>query len=414
MRDRDLYAQILGIARPWKVVDVKLDNESREVVVTVSWAGGKARCPECKTECGRHDHRTRRWRHLDTCQYRTILEADVSRVSCPDHGVLQVDVPWSEPGSRFTALFESLVIDWLKETSLSAVARHLGMTWDELNGVMQRAVVRGLRRRKAQEPEFLTVDETSFQKRHEYVTVVADMVSGGVLDVQDGHGFDSLCRFYRSLDPAVLEGIQGICMDMSPAFISATMMCVPDAEAKIAFDKFHVAKNLGEAVNEVRKVEHRSLQQSGRSLLARTKYVWLQNPNNMKDATLAKLDLLKDSTLKTARAWAIKEMAMSLWGYWSAGWARKAWEKWYAWAIRSQLEPIKKAARTIKAHLYGILNAITMRVTNALAESLNSKIQRVKRLACGFRNRDRFRAAIYFHLGKLNLYPEVLATYTKS
>jgi transposase len=110
--------------------------------------------------------------------------------------------------------------------------------------------------------------------------------------------------------------------------------------------------------------------------------------------------------LKTARAWAIKEHARSLWDYVSPAWAKKAWKKWIGWALRSRLEPIKKVARMVRTHLQGILNAVVLGATNATAESLNAKIQHVKRMACGFRNRERFRNAIYFHLGSLDLYPE--------
>lgn len=134
-----------------------------------------ARCPECDAAGPRHDARRRNWRHLDTCQMKTILTAEISRVSCSTPGVLQMSVPWAVKGSRFTALFEALVIDWLKSAPVSVVASRLGLTWDQVDGVMQRAVDRGLARRKERLPARLGVDETSFQKRHEYVTVVHDL-----------------------------------------------------------------------------------------------------------------------------------------------------------------------------------------------------------------------------------------------
>lgn len=86
-------------------------------------------CPQCSQPVARYDTRRRTWRHLDTCQYQTRLTAEVPRVNCPEHGVHQVPVPWSEPNSRFTVLFESLAIDWLREASLSAVSRRLHLTW---------------------------------------------------------------------------------------------------------------------------------------------------------------------------------------------------------------------------------------------------------------------------------------------
>ena len=115
---------------------------------------------------------------------------------------------------------------------------------------------------------------------------------------------------------------------------------------------------------------------------------------------------LRDSRLKVSRAWAIKEAAMLLWGYVRRGWAERMWKRWYQWAIRSRLEPIKRVARMIKNHLDGVLNAIVSGVTNARLEGLNTMIQWLKRSARGFRSRDRFRAAIYFHLGGLDLYPD--------
>ena len=123
MRDKDLYATILGITAPWLVRDVDLRAEAQEVEVFIEYdATQELACPECGTAAVRHDARRRTWRHLDTCQYRTTLTAEVPRVKCPKHGVRQVAVPWSERGSRFTAMFECLAIDWVREASVSAVA----------------------------------------------------------------------------------------------------------------------------------------------------------------------------------------------------------------------------------------------------------------------------------------------------
>src|SRR5215211_541354 len=114
MRDRDLYARIIGIEKPWSVADVRLNEKARTVEVVIGF-DGPATCPECGTSCPQYDRRERRWRHLDTMQFGTYLIAEVPRIECEEHGVRQVKVPWSEAGSRFTALFEAVVIDWLKE-----------------------------------------------------------------------------------------------------------------------------------------------------------------------------------------------------------------------------------------------------------------------------------------------------------
>jgi transposase len=122
MKDTQLYSQILGIGKPWKVTDVKVSLADDEVEVTVVHGGGKLACPQCGKKCPGYDKRPRRWRHLDTCQLKTLLVANVPRVECAEHGVVTVSVPWSEPGSGFTALFEALVINWLKAASISAVS----------------------------------------------------------------------------------------------------------------------------------------------------------------------------------------------------------------------------------------------------------------------------------------------------
>lgn len=408
MRDKELYQRILGIEAPWTVTEVEVDLKDRrhgEVRVHVAGSAQRWACPECAELCPGYDHLPRRWRHLDTCQYPTILLAQVPRVECPAHGVRQVAVPWGEPGSRFTALFEALVIDWLKEASIAAVARQLGLTWHEVDGVMARAVRRGLRRRSRKLPQRLGVDETSFQRRHEYVTVVIDHDAKVVSHVADGRGRECLDSFYREHPAAEREAVVSVTMDMWAPYIESTREHIPGAATKIAFDKFHVAQHLGSAVNQVRRQEYRDLHDEGNEQLKKTKYLWLRNPDEFTAEAWERFEPLRRSNLKTARAWAIKEFAMALWSYRYRGWARQAWQRWYSWAIRSRLEPIKKVARLVQRHLEGILTAVIRGITNARAESVNAKIQWLKYTARGFRNRSRFRDAIYFHLGGLDLYP---------
>jgi transposase len=406
MRDRDLYAQILNLRAPWTVADVELDLKGQEVRVRLETAADAALlCPECGRTCTRYDGRERRWRHLDTCQLRTVLVAAVPRVNCEEHGVHQVKVPWAEPGSGFTAMFEALAIDWLREASIKAVANVLRMSWDEADGIQSRAVARGLARRERVAPTQIGLDETSFQKRHEYVTVLTDRSTGAVVHVADDRKQATLEAFLDTLTPEERASIESVAMDMWGPYIAALKVKVPEAERKIAFDKFHVASHLGDGVNEVRRQEHRALLAEGDATLTRTKHLWLQNPANMTPKRWEEFAALRESSLKTARAWALKETAMGLWRYRSLTWAKKAWKAWLGWALRSRLEPMREKARMIRKHLWGILNAVVTGTTNALAESVNAKIQWIKRLACGFRNRERFRNAIYFHCGGLDLYP---------
>lgn len=307
------YEQLIGLRAPWRVESVELSHEDQEVRIRVAAKERpKLRCPECGRVCGRYDARERRWRHLDTMQYRTILIASVPRANCETHGVRQIEVPWSEPGGRFTSLFEALAIDWLLDASISAVAAQLGLTWDQVAGIQQRAVERGFRRRRRCPPYQIGVDETSFARRHEYVTVVSDLEDGCVLHVGDDHRRDTLEAYYKGLGSRVCANLDVVVMDMWGPYVNATKTYVPDAESRIVFDKFHIAKNLGDAVDQVRKKENRGLRERGDTRLVGTKYLWLRNPHKMNRSQLLDFGRLRYSRLKVARAWAMKEAAMSL------------------------------------------------------------------------------------------------------
>ena len=408
MQDRDLYAKLLGLEPPWEVVDVDISMEDHAVQVFVALrAGAPTPCPACRKRCPRHDTRTRSWRHLDTMQYKTMLVAEIPRIDCPTHGTRQVKVPWAGPRSRYTALFECLVIEWLQHGSIKAVAELLAMSWDQVAGIMARAVDRGLTRRELSVPKVVGVDETSFQKRHEYVTVVCDPEQATVLFVSDGRSADSLSGFFDGLTAADRAGIDAVAMDMSGAYLSAVTRALgPDANERIVFDKYHLASLLGNAVNTVRRDEHKALLEQHDERLKGTRHLFLMNPGHMSRAQWAGLKLLISSNLKVARAWAIKETFMDAFAVRQPTRAEPALKEVLAWMSRSRLAPIVRAGRTIRRHFDGVMNAILSGITNATAEAINSRIQWLKKQAAGFRSRERFRQAIYFHLGGLDLYPD--------
>ena len=208
-------------------------------------------CSVCGVLCGVYDHRPRRWRHLDTCQLQTVIEASVPRVSCPEHGVLQVRVPWAEEGSGFTALFECMVISWLQAANISAVSALVGLSWDEVDGIQQRAVDRGLSRRQTQPVAHVAIDETSFQKRHEYMSVITDRERGVVLEVLEDRTKEHISSWLILQGTAQLSAIKSVSMDMWPAFINSFLEHVPEAKEKICFDRYHIASYFGNAVRVI-------------------------------------------------------------------------------------------------------------------------------------------------------------------
>jgi len=406
--DRALYQTILGLQAPWGVERVELRVEPGEVEVWVAAEAGTSHaCPDCAAVSAIHDHVERRWRHLDTCQFRTVLCARVPRVRCATHGVRTTRVPWAEPGSRFTLLFERLAIAWLREATPTAVARRLGLSWDEARGIMARAVRRGLARRQPTVVPYLGIDEKSFLKRHQYVSVVVDLDAARILHVADERKAVSLVEYFGALDEAQRTGITAIAMDMWEPYRATVRAHVPDADAKIVFDKFHVLQHVNVAVDTVRKQEHKALAAAGASPLTRTKSAWLRHPANFSATAWREFAALRSSSLQTARAWAMKESLRRLWDYTYVGAARTFFRRWYGWAMRSRLEPMKKVARLLNTHLDNILTYLTHPITNAVTEGLNAKIQWIKYSARGYRNRDAFKMAIYFHCGGLDLEPRL-------
>jgi len=407
MEDRELYRRILGIESPWQVSSVDLQLPSREVHVFLSHADlAHWPCPECGAPSKLYDHQPeRQWRHLDTCQYHTILHAEPPRSQCPTHGVRVVKLPWAEPSSRFTALFEALAIAWLKAASQKAVAEELGLSWDEIHGIMDRAVRRGLQRRQAEPVRHLGVDEKAFRKGHKYLTVVNDLIRGRVLYVAEDRKQASLDGFWATLSEPQREGIEAVAMDMWDPYVESVRAHVTDADRKIVFDKFHVAQHLSKAVDDVRRKENKALRAQGDDRLVGTRYDWLENPVHKDAKERREFAALRNSELKTARAWALKETAMGLYSYTYEGPARKYFLRWYNWAVRSRLSPIKDVAGTLKRRFENIITYLKHRITNAASESINAKIQWVKYTARGFRNKQNFINAIYFHCGNLDLAP---------
>lgn len=150
MQDRELYRQLLGLKEPWEVSEIEVDFEGMKVDIWVTWPPAKeAPCPECGRGSAIYDHRDeRQWRHLDTMQFQTIIQCRIPRVKCSEHGVKSIEIPWAEPGSRFTALFERLAIDvllaCLNQTKAKGLLR---LSWDEVHHIQEKAVSRGLNRR---------------------------------------------------------------------------------------------------------------------------------------------------------------------------------------------------------------------------------------------------------------------------
>jgi len=312
-------------------------------------------------------------------------------------------VPWAGSGSRYTLLFEVFVLSWLKISTVDAVRKQLKLSWNAVDNIMQRAVKRGLaRRKKPQSAHHLCVDEVSFKKGYQYVTVISD-TQGQALELRDDRGVESLAGYLRSLGDRQIESIKTLSMDMNPAYISAARIHLPGAVEKIAFDHFHVAKMLCAVVDKTRQSEMKTIPLQTRKAAHRSRYLWLYGSKNRHGRRAERLGIAQQVLSETSWCWAMKELARELWSRRYDEHSRRLWLEWIAMAKEVGIPLLTSAARTLRKRLYGILNAMKYRVSNGNAESLNSKIRLLRIKARGYRNRERFKLAVMFHYGRLNI-----------
>lgn len=407
MDEKQVFKNLLGLTRPWYVSLVEIDAQKHRVDVWIEHERNIVfACPECGKHCSIYDHAAERvLRHLNAFEHETFLHIRLPRVRCAEHGVRLILSDFGENNSAMTYAFESHLIAMAQECSIEGVGRLCNVSWDSGWNVVERAVARGRDRKPFRLPERMGVDEKSIAKGHKYESLVYDLDCGTVEYVCDNRRQESLESYYRMFTQEELTQVKVVTMDMWDPFIAATRAYVPNAESKIVFDRYHVMRYTVDAVDKVRKQEHAILRKNGDETLKGTKYLWLWSQENMPEYRKGEFEELRSKDLRVCRAWAIKENLRHLWDYRYEKCMRDYFDKWYWWATHSRLAPVKKAAATLKAHIDNIVTYAKHRITNALGESVNAKIEKAKRMACGFRNRDHYKTAIYFHCGGLDLFP---------
>ncbi len=401
MKSTDFYRQILGLNAPWSVSNVDLDMTANRVVVRVEVdRSTKWFHPDTREPATLHKWTDRRWRHLDTCQFETIIEASVPSVKYRDGSIEEVAVPWADRYQRFTKLMEQAVIIWLQACgNVDKVAATMRLDWQTVNRIMERAVERGLLRREDEVITKVGVDEKSFRRGHVYASILNDLESNRVWDLVEGRTTQNARELFETLSEEQREGVEAVAMDMWAAFEHAATELLPNAD--IVHDKFHVSAHLNKAVDDVRKEEHRELMSAGDDTLKKSKYLWLRNfPDLRCEPTFQEL---YNANLKTSKAWRFKEAFTAFWDYTYQAPAENFFRDWWRSVKRSKLEPLKKVADMLANRLWGLLNYLKHRITNAASEGMNSLVARVIANARGLRSFRTLRVRVLFFLGKLDL-----------
>jgi transposase len=404
MNLNQFFTTALKLQKPWHVAKVYYTEEEHLLQLSLDFdRGSRFACPECGVECPVHDTVEKTWRHLDFFEDRAYLIVRIPRISCENHKVLQVIPPCVRPGSGFTLLFEKLALGLTKDMTVAAVGAHLRehdtRIWRIIQGYVKKA------RENVDMSSVISIgcDETATRRGHDYITIFADMDERKVLFATPGKDADTIGTFAQDFieHGGKPKNVWSASIDMSPAFINGMTEHFP--KAKITFDKFHVVKLVSEAVQETRREEQRQSPEHYK-LLKGSHFSLLKNETNRndKDNERIKSITLSKLNLKTAKAWRMKETFRNVYGMKGRTGVRGL-EKWCAWAIRSRLPAMECAAKTIRRHWDGVIQYFHSSVTNAVLESINSRIQVARSRARGYRNKSYMIDMLYLIAGKLDL-----------
>ena len=413
-----LFTAALGLQTPWIVSSVELDTAKRRIDFQVSCGTKRLACPACGApDQGIHDRTPKSWRHLDFFQFEAWLHADVPRVACTACAkTTLLEVPWARPGSGFTLLFEALALSLCQELPVAQAADLLRVSGKRLWRRIAHYIGEARAKDDMSGVRLIGIDETSVKRGQNYITVVHDLDARRLLFATAGRDHSTVLDFAADLQAhgGEAEQIEHVCMDMSAAFAKGVREALP--QAQVSYDRFHVVALAQEAMDEVRRSDMRERPHAVRAALgghAKTLkgLFWgmRKNPEGWSQRQCDAMHGLQRSNLASARAWrlkmALREVYARAVASNDANLAESELRKWLSWARRCRLEPFKKLASTITAHLGGVLRGMLAGRSNAYVEAMNGLLQNAKRAARGFRTTENFIAIAYLRMSKLKHLP---------
>ena len=396
----DLFQLALNITSPWFIRTVDFCSDKKRLDIHIDFKRGSTFTDDDEPEkpYKAYDTVEKTWRHLNFFEHECYLHARVPRIKKTDGKVKLVTVPWGGVMSGFTLLFEALLFQLCKTMPVHNVAQLTKVSdhrlWRMLDIYIEKAKIS----EDFSDIKVVGMDETSVAKGHDYITLFVDLKEKKTLHISDGKGSNTIVGFVDELENkgGSRENITDISCDMSPAFIKGVRENLP--EANITFDKFHILKIINEGVDKVRRAEVKD-----NPLLKGTRYIFLKNDVNLTERqkrTKEELSL-PSLNLKSIRAMNIRESFQQIYNGETVEEFEALLKKWYYWVSHSQLAPMIKAGKTIKAHWDGVLRWKESQINNGILEGLNSVLQAAKRKARGY-GRRHFKTIAFLLTGKLD------------
>ncbi|MCF6355452.1 MAG: ISL3 family transposase [Candidatus Polarisedimenticolaceae bacterium] len=403
MNSSEIFALALGLNGPWEISNVEMktsDDLVKELHLHIGLKADAVFHDKDGSACKIHDTKAKKWRHMNFFEHHCYIHCSVPRIRTREGKVRMVDVPWSRKGSGFTLLFEAIAMSLIEnEMPINKAAKILGEHPNRIWRIFNYWINIAYQKDEPSSVTKLGFDETSRRKGHSYITVGVDLDQRRVVHVVKGKDAATIKEIKDYLGNKGVEPnqITQASIDLSPTFISGIAKHFPKAE--ITFDRFHVVKLLNEAMDSVRKQERKEHDE-----LKGHKYTFLKN--NLSDKRQSELSELITLYPTLGEAYRLKVLFNDLWDMPDKKSATAFIDHWFEEVEKSKIQPFMKFAKTVKSHLSGIINFVETRITNAILESINSKIQMAKRRARGYRNTDNFINMIYFLCSKLRFtYP---------
>ena len=395
---------VIGITKPWRIISAEFDGVDTvdiELEYVKSQRPEAPDCPECgSSDTSYYDMVEKSWRHTDMCDQICMIHGMVPRVQCKSCGkVSRIKVPWSANSiNRYTDSFEKFIVRLAKEMPVSAVCRMMRLDDSTVWTILDRYVEDCMQKQDLSYVHTYYVDEKAIRKGHVYLSTFLDQ-DHNVVFVGRDHGEDTITSFRQHLESrkGCAGNIRHISMDMSGAYQRGADINFPNA--KITFDRFHVAEHATEAVNVTRKREYATMMdledEDRRKSLKGQRYLFIKNYKNLDEEGQSKLRGLLGMFPDLGRVYIFKESLRAVWEMESKYDARMYLLRWIEEAKDTGIRELLKLVNLVESHMEGILNWYESRISNGVMEGFNSVLQAFKGRARGYRSFERYRTMIY-------------------
>jgi transposase len=384
----------------------RLDEATQTIEIEVRpRRGSKPRCSGCGQPATGYDQLAeRRFEFIPVWGFAVLLLYRMRRVQCVTCGVKVEQVPWAMGKHTLTRAYMLFLAQWARKLSWAETARSFHTSWEKVYQAVDYVVQWGLAHRQLGPIRAIGVDEIQYGKGHRYLTLVYQIEAGCVrlLWVGQERTIASFEKFFTLIGKELSEQIEFVCSDMWKPYLQ--LIAKHCTHALNILDRFHVVAKMNLALDDVRAAEARRLVQDGyEPVLKKSRWCLLKRPGNLTDNQRVKLRDVLRYNLASVRAYLLKEAFQSFWEYDSPTWAGKFLDQWTDQVMRSRIEPMKKFARTIRAHRELLLNYFRARKAyySDVIEGLNNKAKVTMRKAYGFRSFPMMEISLYHALGKL-------------